>query len=362
MGIFRIVVSVMVLMGAISAQAASFKEAYAKKAYQDYVDATEAAEKVNQAVQNFLNETTAANLELLKREWIAARTIYSPTEIYRFYGGPIDAEDGPEGLINAWPLDEAYIDYVKGNSNSGIINNVEQYPEITKELLTELNEKDGEKNISTGWHALEFLIWGQDFNLDGPGDRPLSDYIVGEGKNAERRRAYLAAASELLVEHIASVAQAWDPTKSDSYYQTFTQLEEKAALTNAFTSLVSMAASELAIERMFVAIDVQAQEDEHSCFSDTTHLDIKYNYLGILETWSVVKHTSGLMEQNPQLVADIDTKMTALTDAVTAFQGPFDVAIFEEEGRQELLAIVDQLQVVGEDFKKAAHELGIVLP
>ena len=48
--------------------------------------------------------------------------VYSPTEVFRFYGGPIDDDNGPEGLLNAWPLDEVFIDYVLGNPDAGIIN------------------------------------------------------------------------------------------------------------------------------------------------------------------------------------------------------------------------------------------------
>ena len=133
----------------------SFTQAYAQKAQADYSLALQGAVELKNALAVFLKNPTAETLSNAKMVWTEARKDYSVTEIYRFYGGPIDSEDGPEGLINAWPLDEVYIDYVKGRPNSGIINNLEDYPTIDKNLLIELNEKNGEKNISTGWHAIE---------------------------------------------------------------------------------------------------------------------------------------------------------------------------------------------------------------
>ena len=108
-----------------------------------------------------------------KEAWLAARDDYGLTEAFRFYGGPIDNEEnGPEGLINAWPMDEAYVDYVEGDPTPAIVNDPHTYPTIDAELLTSLNEQGGETNISTGWHAIEFLLWGQDLSDDGPGESP----------------------------------------------------------------------------------------------------------------------------------------------------------------------------------------------
>ena len=87
-------------------------------------------------------------------------------------------DDGPEGQINAWPMDEAYVDYVDREPDAGIINNAAKYPTITTEVLDEANEKGGEKNISTGWHAIEFLLWGQDPNAERAGAAPVTDYTT----------------------------------------------------------------------------------------------------------------------------------------------------------------------------------------
>ncbi len=123
--------------------------------------------------------------------------------------------DDWEGQLNAWPLDEGLIDYVAGDyqhalGNPGATANIIANTEIQvgedkldvkrpspRELLASLNELGGsEANVATGYHAIEFLLWGQDLNGTGPGagNRPASDYLEGDGATGghnERRRAYL---------------------------------------------------------------------------------------------------------------------------------------------------------------------------
>jgi len=340
---------------------ADFSTEYANKAQADYQKATAEAVRVLDAVQIFLENTNEKNLIEAKAVWIEARKAYSVTEIYRFYGGPIDSEEGPEGLINAWPLDEAFIDYVKGSADSGIVNNTLLYPEITKKLLVELNEQNGETNISTGWHAIEFLLWGQDFNITGPGNRPVSDFVKGLGTNADRRRAYLLVASELLVEHLSAVTEAWNPEIEDSFYKTFSSQTEKVSLNKAFTSLLSMSNDELAIERIFVAYDTQFQEDEHSCFSDTTLNDLYYNFLGIKGLWAEVANSASAQNLNSDLNLLITEDLTKLEKKLLGFSLPFDQAIFDKKERERIISIVDKLQSLGDKFKTAATQMGVAL-
>lgn len=147
---------------------------YSKHVYNTYAELLVANKKLEAALVTFTKSPSQETHDAAKAAWIEARRVYSPTEAFRFYGGPIDdAETGPEGLMNAWPLDEAYVDYVKEDPKAGIINNPKLYPKITKEVLVSLNEKDGEKNISTGYHAIEFLLWGQDLDLKSAGKEHL---------------------------------------------------------------------------------------------------------------------------------------------------------------------------------------------
>ena len=189
---------------------ASVVDNYAEGAHASYVRSLNSAIALDAAIDSFVAAPSQVRLDAVKRAWLYARDDYGVTEIYRFYNGPIDnEEDGPEGLINAWPLDESYIDYVDGDLNAGIINNPEQFPTIDADLLVSINEEGGEENVSTGWHAIEFLLWGQDLNPDGPGYRPLEDYT--DNPNADRRAAYLGVASDVLIGHLTDMVNAWAP-------------------------------------------------------------------------------------------------------------------------------------------------------
>ena len=166
---------------------------------------------MNNAIIKFIQAPDNNSLINAKNKWIEARIVYGITEAFRFYGGPIDGvnkygEEGPEGLINAWPLNEAYIDYVQGNPEAGIINNMSL--EINAETIIAANMSEDDADVSTGWHAIEFLLWGQDFSLETAGLREASDYLPTNEVNV-RRRAYLVATSTLLLEHVNWLAEQW---------------------------------------------------------------------------------------------------------------------------------------------------------
>ncbi len=135
---------------------------YAALIHANYADSLAAAKDMQAVIAEFVKTPTADGLNKARKAWLDAREYYGQTEAFRFYGGPIDDENGPEGQINAWPLDEAYVDYVEGKPNAGMVNNPKL--KITKANLIAFNERGGEENISAGWHAIEFLLWGQDLS------------------------------------------------------------------------------------------------------------------------------------------------------------------------------------------------------
>lgn len=180
---------------------------YADIVYATYEDTLTLTLEMQQSIDAFLADPTADSLEAARDAWRAAREPYGKTEAFRFYGGPIDDEDNLEGLINAWPMDEIYLDYVEGISDAGLINDRVQYPEITPELLESLNEQGAEENISVGYHAIEFLLWGQDLSEDGAGQRAYTDYTTSP--NAKRRAETLTILTQLLVDHLLSLVNGW---------------------------------------------------------------------------------------------------------------------------------------------------------
>ncbi|AKJ07134.1 putative iron-regulated protein [Archangium gephyra] len=344
-------------------------ERYAALVHENYSDAVTKARELRATVDAFVADPTEAKLTSARGAWLAARPAYGQSEAFRFYGGPIDDEDtGPEGRINAWPLDEAYIDSVEGAPEAGIINATTEYPTLSEELLISLNERDGETNIATGYHAIEFLLWGQDRSVTGPGNRPASDFVTAP--NAARRRQYLKLATDLLVKDLESVQAQWAPG-ADNYGKKFSAQEPEEAVLQVLTGLGSLSGAELSGERMTVAYDNKDQEDEHSCFSDNTKADLYANALGIQNVYLGRYGTQdgkGLDELVAAVDAKLDTEMKqrlqASLDAIQAIPGPFDQAITgaeNAEGRQKVKAAIDALKAQTDTLVDVATALGITL-
>ena len=176
--------------------------AYAGVAHQQYTEALAGAKSLKTSIDAFLAAPSDATQRDAQSAWKASRPAYLRTEVFRFYDGPIDnADTGREGAINAWPLDEAYIDYVEGQPNAGIINNPGQFPDVTATVIDDQNEKGGEKNISTGYHAIEFLLLAQDYKMIYRIDR----FGPGETKTLA---VELPAGTYLLECHIVKGVQA----------------------------------------------------------------------------------------------------------------------------------------------------------
>ncbi len=247
-----------------------------------YEDSYNAALILQQKINAFIAVPTAQGLTDCKNEWIKCRIPYNQTDAFRFYGGPIDGDNGLEGYINGWPVDESFVDYIASNPNTGIINDLIAYPTITRQILLDNNEVGSETAILTGYHAIEFLLWGQDLSTTSAGTRPYTDFLTtgGTAQNQARRKTYLKVVTDLLVEHLGIVRNAW---KTGSVYREsfVNNVDVPAVMGNIFTGIGSLCKGELAGERMFVAVDSQDQENEHSCFSDNTINDIKMNFLGI---------------------------------------------------------------------------------
>jgi putative iron-regulated protein len=338
---------------------------YADLVHQTYADVVTSAEALNTALHTFTADPTAATLQAAKQAWLDGRVLYGPTEVYRFYDGPIDnPEDGPEGQINAWPLDEAYIDYVEGDPSAGIINDTEGVPEITSDVLVESNTKGGEENVSTGWHAIEFLLWGQDLSDAGAGERPLTDYTTSPV--AERRATYLELLGDLLVQDLTTVRDAWADA-SGSYRATFLS-DPHEAVADILRGMGALSSAELAGERIGVALDTKDQEDEHSCFSDNTTVDIVGNATGIRMAYTAeypgVEGTSlsdVVAKVEPELDAALREALDANVAKAEALQAPFDQLILGDDsapGRVALQALVSGLQDQGRSIAELAGALG----
>ncbi|WP_221392606.1 imelysin family protein [Dyadobacter sp. NIV53] len=355
-------------------------ENYAGLALANYQDATTLAKALQTQVNAFVLNPTAQGLADCKTAWLKSRVPYLQTEAFRFYDGPIDnAADNFEGLINAWPLDESYIDYVAAKTNAGadtilnlgVINDLTGYPAITEAVLLSDNEKNGDTDVKVGFHAIEFLLWGQDLYADSPGKRAYTDYVVGgTGLNQARRGQYLKIVTDLLVKDLEAVTAQWGTT--GAYRVDFTSSANvDNSLMNILNGMGKLTKGELSGERMTVLLENKDQEDEHSCFSDNTKNDFIYDEAGIYNVYvGKYTRTDGTVFDGPGLDdlvkakdAAVNTAMIAKLDAsvaaINAIPAPVDQSVTTSPDLFK--AAITALRTQADQLTVAANAIGVSL-
>lgn len=406
-------------------------ETNADIAFAAYSDSLDTAIALQEAIDAFAADPTQENLDAAKAAWLVAREPYGQTEVYRFRLSPIDStnymdEDGPEGDINAWPLGEALIDYVTnsgpdfgddqvgvlvngvGINDNGAVDGTENPAiniiadtsiTIDLDLISNtVTDEQDERDVIAGYHAIEFLLWGQDLNdnamvtdgtdreqavktagasnLAAGGQRPLTDFTTDPG--AARRLTYLQVAVEKLIDDLEQVLDGWRDGVDGNYRDQFTNFETREEaiqrVTEILTGMGTLSEGELAGERMQIAYSSNSQEDEHSCFADNTHRDILLNALGIENSYygtyagydsdldGVVDETSravdgfgfdDLAEELDiaalnEVVAQLETRLAdtatnaADIDAAARAGSPFDVQI-QDANRMQGDAVFDTI-------------------
>ena len=371
---------------------------YANIAEASYGDALTTARKLQVAVDALITNPSAETQQAAKTAWLAARVPYLQTEVYRF-GNVI--VDNWEGQVNTWPLDEGLIDYVDvryggaTEENAFAALNVIGTPKfvlsgsdidataITPDLISKtLQDADGViTNVSTGYHAIEFLLWGQDLNGNGPGAgaRPFTDYAIGAActnGNCDRRAAYLQSATTLLVNDLEFMAAAWAPHGAA---RATVMADETAGILTMLTGMGSLSYGELAGERMKLGLMLNDPEEEMDCFSDNTHNSQYYDGLGIqniyLGSYTRVDGTAVSGPSLSELVAAADpavnTQLTADLEATMAAMGAMKaaadagmtydqmIAPGNTEGAALITAAVDGLIKQTASVERAVVSLGV---
>ena len=291
---------------AFAASPAAVLTTYSDIALAGYEDSLITARGLDAAIDALIADPTEATLNAAKAAWILAREPYQKTEPYRFGNAIVDDW---EGRVNAWPLDEGMIDYVDASYGSesdenglytvNVIANPEimvngakvDASEITPTLIAEvLHEGEGvEANVATGYHAIEFLLWGQDLNGTGPGAgaRKATDFDTANctNGNCDRRGDYLKAASTLLIADLEEMVGNWT---ADGAARAALMADEGAGLTAILTGLGSLSYGELAGERMKLGLLLNDPEEEHDCFADNTHNSHYFNQVGMVTIYTGV--------------------------------------------------------------------------
>ena len=345
---------------------------YVTLAHAMFSDALVTAEKLHAKITAFVNQPTSENHLMAKKAWIDAHAVYSQTEVLRFGNPNVDAW---EGQVNAWPMDEGLVDYVQKNyqyeegNPHALENIIASDVQINAQLMRDMHEKAGsEANVATGYHAIEFLLWGQDLNDSEQmgGQRPHTDFAQGldcTHANCARRVQYLQVVSELLQKDLAEMVAQWDP-KNGSYTKEYLALPKSEQIRRILFGMGNLSLGELAGERIRVALLANAQEDEQSCFSDTTDVAVYNNALAVRNIYSGYYLTSDGREIEGPALRDLvkvrNNKLYLLLDQQLALTlassyeisnaaesgEPFDRQILADNkvGNERLQKMIDRLR------------------
>lgn len=370
-------------------------DTYADIAYAMYQDSLTSAKALKSAVAELITEPTGETLAVARAAWIAARVPYQQTEVYRF-GNPI--VDGWEGRVNAWPLDEGLIDYVDAGYGDGSDDNdfytanliaspvlevsgkTIDAEVIDAELIKNLHEVDEvEANVATGYHVVEFLLWGQDQNGTdaGAGHRPYTDFDAADctGKNCERRVDYLRTATDLIITDLEEMVANW--ADGGAARTAVTEGTPDDGLTAMLTGLGSLSYGELAGERMKLGLMLHDPEEEHDCFADNTHNSHYYNIVGMQAVANgSYERIDGSMVEGPSLMtllpervaSDLDTNLKSTLSAAADMKEAADGGVMaydqmlgegNEEGNAILQAVIDGLLAQTRSIEAAVATLGL---
>ncbi|CAA2137295.1 imelysin family protein [Hyphomicrobium sp. ghe19] len=354
---------------------------YGDLAHAMYGDALAKAKDLDKSIDALLAKPSAETLQAAREAWKASRVPYMQTEGFRF-GNKI--VDDWEGNVNSWPLDEGLIDYVDKASygdtkeenplyTANIIANkkirlgpkILDASKIDKKVIAKLNSAlDVETNVGTGYHAIEFLLWGQNLHKPGvkSGERAASDFDLKNctHENCDRRRAYLKAASGLLVDDLAEMAGNWKP--DGAARKALAGLDESAQLSTILTGIGSLSYGELAGERMKLGVLLHDPEEAHDCFSNNTHNSHYYDEVGMTEIWNGkydgATPISGpsiaelAREKAPDAAKRVDEAMATTLEKMNAIKAKADsgemmydqmLAAGNDEGNKLILDAVDAL-------------------
>ncbi|WP_421914607.1 imelysin family protein [Mesorhizobium sp.] len=313
-----------------------------------FEDSLTTAQALDKAVDALLATPSTDTLNAARDAWKAARVPYQQTEVYRF-GNKI--VDDWEGRVNSWPLDEGLIDYVAksygtesdanalytanviANKSIEINGKTVDATNLTPEFLSgTLQEAGGiEANVATGYHAIEFLLWGQDLHGTGPGagERPYTDYDLKNctGGNCDRRARYLKSASTLLVSDLQEMVGNWK--EGGAARKNLVDGEPNTAISTIFTGMGSLSYGELAGERMKLGLLLHDPEEEHDCFSDNTFNSHLYDAVGIRAAYhGSYKRVDGTVVEGPS-VADMVKAADPAVDK--ELSGKLDVTVAKME-------------------------------
>ena len=192
---------------------------------------------LQQASENFLKNPNNTTLKALKSSWQISHQQYLRTIIYQSVSKNYRRS---RFQIDAWPIEAGYLDYLKEYPNTGIVNDLTLV--ISEEAITEQHGFSSEFDVCKGFHAIEFLIWGEGPDPNSVGNRSAKDFLPMTSLTQQqqenqlqlkdlannRRRELLRLLVNLLIKDLSELEANWQ--SSGSYSQQLVSLPPRAQI------------------------------------------------------------------------------------------------------------------------------------
>lgn len=329
---------------------------YVEHVYQSYVAAHAGAAALNEAVKALLADPTDESLAAARKAWVEARPAYMKTEAFLFYAGPVDIPGGPVKRLNAAPVDGAFIDELVDDTSVA----------MSRANIVRADQIADPANVTTGWHAIEYLLWGNDSG-DGAGTRTAAEFVAGDPIN-DRRRDFLRIITQLLVNDLSTLVPAWAPESHNNYRAAMLAMDQRNAIGRVFNGIAVLTGYEVALRRIGGALFPSPVEREHSAFSDTTTADIVNDLAGAHAVYFGSAPGTGfdaLLESiDPALAAAVAASFAKAGQSVAALATPFDTIIASTSGSPERAIAqeaAEALKALAIQLRAAANRLGVLV-
>jgi putative iron-regulated protein len=340
--------------GAFAFDASQQVEAYASLVHDSYAEAHARAEALQTAAGKLLEEPSDATLDAAREALLKAHAAYLRTEAFLFYAGPVDGPGGPLPRLNIWPIDPGVIDYTAENPDGGIVND----PSVSLNFrhLAQLNQADGPQQVTTGFHAIEFLLWGES------GSRPASDFVAGEG-NDDRRRDYLTAVTRLLVNDLGILVAAW-ASDANNYRASVEAMDQRNAIGRAFNGMAVLVGYEIPLRRIGAGLFPANENFQSSPFSDASAADIRNSFEGAERVYFESGFDRLLVDVAPGIAADVAAAFERAETALAELDAPYSRFLAPPAGSAERTTAekaVRALTDLGHQLRRAGNRLGVLV-
>ncbi|MDQ7066834.1 MAG: imelysin family protein [Sulfurimonas sp.] len=177
--------------------------------------------------------------------------------------------------------------------------------------------------------------------------------------------------SAKIVTDLSLVSSSWIDGDARNYRALLLEGDAKEALKTIYAAMGVFIKSELANERIAVAVLTPSEEDEHSCFSDNTHRDIATNYQGfknvIMATYKGAYYGTSPLDAMSidakaklrHLMLKIENKIASI-DTIAKTSRHFDYQIRPNDPQSRvILKLKNELRKLGDMMVIIAKQNGI---